>query len=250
QVTAGSGGRRQCALLQVTDDVVAEAGFIRIPADRSRSKFNDGDVLTYGSGTFDPSDAKADQEGALVVPRGRLRWSRYEIDYTIAERPYLVRRDIIGWHPSDPVDAPSMEYPACKSGSSGNQCPIPQLHLSLNGPGGDGDKAPRTPVAPMIEDMQVSVGCDGYVTAEISPGNISSAFQGKVDLGGREGLTNDGTPNTKIDACARTNERFEDEWLGNAIAEASAPDCVSWGTGETFATSWVATGRPSETAAT
>ena len=251
QVVDGAGGRQQCALLQVTDDVresVFGGGDLMIPTETQRSGFNHADALIRPGGTFDPSQAELHLEGALVVPLGRLRWSRYEIDYTVPDRPYLVRRDLIGWHESDPTDAPSDEYPACSGAAVGANklCYIPQLHVGLQGAPGNFTLAPRTPVAPMVEDMQVAVGCDGYVEVETSPGKTSSAYLGMIDPGAREGLPSDNQPNTRIDEFVRTDQRNMDEWLGNSLGEDIAPDCVYWGTGEVFETEWDQNPFPSE----
>ena len=88
-----------------------------------------------------------------LIPLGRARWSRYEIDFTDATRPMLVRSDIIGWRDGDPTVATIDDYPGCTGGA----CPMPQLYLpSAN------VQPRRVAIGPMIEDMQVAVGCDGW----------------------------------------------------------------------------------------
>src|SRR5690606_15496956 len=97
------------------------------------------------------------QEGSSIIPLGRLRWSRYEIDYTTPTMPYLVRYDIIGYRPGiDPGNLGGVDYPHCIAG----ECPAPQLHLP-----GSGNPPAAVAIGPLIEDMQVAVGCDGYTIA-------------------------------------------------------------------------------------
>lgn len=121
----------QCPLLQVTGDVVAEPGNVRqwrIPISGAVSGF-DGDVATLLDTSLDVPDwgpAQDAQPGASIIPLGRLRWSRYEIDYTYPAVPYLVRYDIIGYVEGvDPNGLGGTDYPHCQAG----QCTAAQLHL-------------------------------------------------------------------------------------------------------------------------
>ena len=204
-----------CALLQVTGDVRLDPGARdrwRIPIDGSISGF-DADVVTlmdFGEGGQ-----------RSVIALGRLRWSRYEIDYTVATQPYLVRHDVIGYREGiDPGGLGSgPDYPECVAG----QCVAPQLHL----PGGD-ELAPAIAVGPMIEDLQVAVGCDGY-----SRGAALAAGLPLPDLGFEED-----EPNTRIDERPPGQGRERDEWLGNARHEQWAPDCVFYGTAQQHAEGW------------
>jgi hypothetical protein len=233
--------RGQCALLQVTDDVIAGAGALafRIPIG-SQSGFNANLNMLLGDGRpdkaagtdWDPGLGGAGTDaapGSIVVPLGGLRWSRYEIDYSRASQPYLIRSEFISWVTGDPQVAGDMAYPQC---ATGTQCRLPQLHLP----------DPATPltqvrvaIGPMIEDMQVAVGCDGWVGGTIAP-----------DVGfGEVGFEPAGPPNQTVDEWT-TNKR-RDEWLGNSVQEEIAPDCVFYGTGEQRAAAWATTGPVSET---
>jgi len=237
----------QCMLLQVTDDVQIDPGDgrnWRIPIDSGVSTFNAGLAVMLGdnNGTptcstevpacddWDPGTADNVTGGINgVMPLGRLRWSRYEIDYTIDTLPYLVRYDIIGHQPSvDPENLAGQNYPHCIAGG----CPGAGLHL----PGGN---SPPTAVAigPMIEDMQVAVGCDGYTAAgaaaAFSP--IPPPDLGLVELGPAEAPFG---PNLMVDENPSGNQRDRDEWLGNAVNEVWAPDCVYYGTAEYNAVDW------------
>ncbi|MEM9457514.1 MAG: prepilin-type N-terminal cleavage/methylation domain-containing protein [Myxococcota bacterium] len=210
-------GQGPCALLQVTGDVRPEPGARhrwRIPIDGSISGF-DADVsrlMDFGDGGQ-----------RSVIALGRVRWSRYEIDYTVATQPYLVRHDIIGYREgSDPDGLGSgPDYPECAAG----QCVAPQLHL----PGG-GEPAPAIAVGPMIEDLQVAVGCDGY-----SREGALAVGLPPPDLGFEEA-----EPNTRIDERLPGQGRERDEWLGNARHEQWAPDCVFYGTAQRHAAEWAA----------
>lgn len=237
-----------CVLMQVTGDVIGAAGgpVFTIPTG-SQSGFNAQKPLlftvpetsTWDGTSFNPSESQ------FVVPLGRLRWSRYEIDYTQPRRPFLVRRDIIGWAAGDPVVAPAISYPACgvNPGTGGPECQLPQLHLQLFGQvNGQLAPAPRTPIAPMIEDMQVAVGCDGYVTTE--SGRVP--IPGYEEIGPRRGLPNDNVPNTQVDEYDQVDLRAVDEWLGNALQEERAPDCVTWGTAVNNQVSWLNSPLPFE----
>jgi prepilin-type N-terminal cleavage/methylation domain-containing protein len=234
----------QCVLLQVTDDVTAGAGANEwsIPI-ASTSPFNDltGLLGDYGN---DPAcvgetpacndDWTADTMAAVsVVPLGRLRWSRYAIDYSISTLPYLVRFDIIGHQPGvDPGDlGAGADYPHCQAGS----CPAAGLHL----PGSDSPPA-AVAIGPMIEDMQVAVGCDGWSDASADELGLRRPDVGFEDLGTLLGAQA-GLPNAAVDEhTAASTERNADEWLGNAIAETRAADCVQYGTGEYNRDAWAA----------
>lgn len=227
----------QCALLQITGDVQPVAGdeqLWEVPVDGAVSGFDAGMAQLFDtSAGFDDWNAASDAVvDASIIPMGRLRWSRYEIDYTIPTRPYLVRYDIIGFQEGvDPGNlGGAIDYPHCIAG----QCPAPGLHLP-------GTNNPPTAVAvgPMIEDMQVAVGCDGYTAAgadnAVPP--IPVPDLGRDEVGPSQGPTA-GLPNFQIDENASGNGRDIDEWLGNARNEVSAPDCVYYGTGERDAGQW------------
>src|SRR5690606_27026022 len=169
---------------------------------------------------------------STVIPLGRLRWSRYEVDYTIPRLPYLVRYDIIGWQNGDLANLGGVDYPDCNAG----ECRAPQLHLF-------GSAVPPAAVAigPMIEDMQVAVGCDGYTVlgAEVDPGTSDDDLPvpdlGYEEVGPAEGPYAN-QPNFTVDEnSVESGLRTRDEWLGNAANEQWAPDCVYYGTGEAHA---------------
>jgi hypothetical protein len=109
---------------------------------------------------------------------------------------------------------------------------MPQLHLP-------GSLSPPTAVAigPIIEDMQVAVGCDGWLAASaIDPMPVPDV--GFEEPGPAE-PPNAGIANFQVDE--NTNDsaaRNIDEWLGNAVGEQSAPDCVYYGTGQYDAAEW------------
>jgi hypothetical protein len=232
--------------LQVTDDVIAGGSSLdfRIPIG-NQSGFNANLNMLLGDGRpdkaagtdWDPGLGGAGTDaasGSVVVPLGGLRWSRYEIDYSLptdasqARLPYLIRSEFISWVTGDPQVAGDMPYPQC---ASGVQCRLPQLHLP-------DPAAPlsqvRVAVGPMIEDMQVAVGCDGWVGGTFAP-----------DVGfGEIGYEPAGPANQTVDEWA--NNKRRDEWLGNAVQEEFAPDCVFYGTGELRAAAWATTGPPAE----
>lgn len=249
----------QCALVQVTAEVQAGAGSTswELPVGNA-SQFNANlEVLLGLGGVKEPSDAdqgsvtakNGDEFGAdwdpvnftqlELVPLGRARWSRYEIDYAVPTRPMLVRADIIGWRAGDPEVATADNYPGCTGGT----CRMPTLYL----PGPDLNP-PRTAIGPMIEDMQVAVGCDGW--AADAPPVLDNEVPAP-DLGFEEKGPGDGplanAANRKVDDRASTDDRSNDEWVGNAAIETWAPDCVSWGTGQRNAQEWATAGPPSET---
>jgi prepilin-type N-terminal cleavage/methylation domain-containing protein len=239
----------QCALMQVTGDVQADPGNAQqwqIPI-ATVSGFNanidglmadtNGDVSALCDLTvsecddWDPSVDNA--AGSNVVPLGRLRWSRYELDYTVPTLPYLVRYDLIGYQPATDAAAGSLgtvDYPFCEAG----QCNAPQLHLP-------GTNSPPTAVAigPMIEDMQVAVGCDGYSDANAAAsvmGPVPNSDPGFEEVGPSAGAVLG--PNFTIDENASGSQRDSDEWLGNAQAESWAPDCVWHGTAQYNLAAW------------
>jgi prepilin-type N-terminal cleavage/methylation domain-containing protein len=235
--------QRQCVLLQVTDDVqpgIADDLWI-VPIDAT-SAFNDVAGLMADTAGDDcggkPAPCTDDWDpaafapgSASIVPLGRLRWSRYEIDYTLPTLPYLVRYDIIGYQAGvDPGNlGSSADYPHCAAGT----CPMPQLHLP-------GTPSPPTAVAigPIIEDMQVAVGCDGWLAASaVAPMPVPDV--GFEELGPAVGATA-GIANNQVDENSfDSGERNADEWLGNAVNELSAPDCVYYGSAEVDAADWV-----------
>lgn len=243
--------QRQCVLLQITGNV--SAGGNRetwtLPIADS-SKFNSdlpnllgmsGAAAYYkpttrngsigGTGDWEPGVL----DDAVVVPLGLLRWSRYEIDYTQAENPYLVRSDIIGVHRGDgSFSSGSVSYPSCPD----KKCPAPKLRL----PGLD-DKIPRYAIAPMIEDMQVATGCDGYSQAAVDArkAQINDPHSTMMIPGpdaGFDELDKASSANLKVDEAKDFDGRSIDEWLGNAVGETWAPDCVFYGTGQTYAEAW------------
>ncbi|PRQ08759.1 PilW family protein [Enhygromyxa salina] len=249
-----SENQSQCALVQITGEVDAGAGSTswELPIS-SDSPFNTNlEVLLGLGGLASPDDADPgsvgnkngspfgadwdpDNFGRLeLIPLGRARWSRYEIDYTVPTRPMLVRSDILGWRDGDATIAVIDDYPGCTGGA----CRMPQLYLpSAN------VQPPRVAIGPMIEDMQVAVGCDGWAPDSqpvldnlVPPPDIGFEEQGPA----AGPLANQA--NRKLDDRAEDGDRGNDEWLGNASAEAWGPDCVSWGTGERNAAEWAAGG--------
>lgn len=250
----------QCALVQVTGPIEAGASDSQweIPVGNI-SKFNANFAELLGAGSkpvygstdpvlgvdWDPSGADSPTTTRMLVPLGRLRWSRYEIDYTLPARPYLVRTDIIGYTQGfDPTSTGSVGagVPGCATGTN---CPLAQLHIPDIGPAGAVENLPRIAVGPMIEDLQVAVGCDGWVGTSIpvmdgsvrAPDNFSTDYTERGESMG-------GPANARVDEWA-TN-RGNDEWLGNAVTEQWAADCVYYGTGEFRAATWESSGPPSE----
>jgi prepilin-type N-terminal cleavage/methylation domain-containing protein len=247
--------RGQCVLVQVTDDIGGGVGSNEwlIPIGNV-SNVNQGLEELFGPepdscpGDGNCEDWNQDSDagvGASVIPVGHFRWSRYEIDYSVPQRPYLVRSDFIGWQPGDPTTPADQDYPDCT-----NTCNLAQLHL----PNPQGDPLPRVAIGPMIEDMQVAVGCDGYTTASATnlqdisgvtmpaPDNLPQSFEEVGDESNTQ-------PNKFVDEWVQDKTR--DEWLGNAGSENWAPDCVYYGTGEEFSgvnggESWHANGPASE----
>jgi hypothetical protein len=225
------GGQKQCPVLQLTDDVKADASNDRwdFKVDGNQSSFNrDKEKLLYPE-SGDPEHVVGEFEGAAdlgnawVVPLGRLRWSRYAVDYTAATVPYLVRYDFIGFDPGvDPDNLGDIDYPSCAA----QTCRGAGLHLPDH-------NNPPIPVAigPMIEDMQVAVGCDGRAAMPADPPGGVAPEAGFDDKGPNTGpLAN--MPNLLVDEYDTTGaeDRQRDEWLGNARDEVWAPDCVFHGT--------------------
>ncbi|MBK6917550.1 MAG: prepilin-type N-terminal cleavage/methylation domain-containing protein [Deltaproteobacteria bacterium] len=236
----------QCLLLQVTDDVQpgAETYEWSLPIGGT-SGFNQGLATMVGNFNDEPpactSDAlpvgcgddwQADTlSSVMVVPVGRLRWSRYEIDYSIPALPYLVRYDIIGFQAGDLEGLGGVDYPHCAAGS----CTAPQLHL----PGSDSPPA-AVAIGPMIEDLQIAVGCDGWSQASSDALSIRYPDGGFEELGPAEGPLA-GLPNHQVDENrTESGQRGTDEWLGNALEEQSAPDCVNYGSAEYNRDAWAA----------
>ncbi|WP_045115231.1 PilW family protein [Plesiocystis pacifica] len=257
----------QCALVQVTGEVEPGGGVTSwsLPIANT-SQFNasletllDLDLIAGGAGSATPTDADkstvtskngaewgADWEPATfsgnleLIPLGRVRWSRYEIDFTFPDRPMLVRSDIIGWRDGDPTVNVAGDYPGC----TGGVCRMPTLYLPSVA-----DQPPRVAIGPMIEDMQIAVGCDGWDpnSAPVTEGTIPAPDPGFEEKGpGDGGQANQA--NRRVDDRASTDDRENDEWIGNAVNETWAPDCVSWGTGERNAAEWATSGPASETA--
>lgn len=230
----------QCVLLQVTSDIAPgptpqewlvpigpESGFNRglglLLADNNGTATctNTGECDDWNPGMLNGYSAST--ATSWIVPIGRLRWSRYSIDYTIPQLPYLVRSDLIGFQEGDPDNWGSVDYPDCAAG----RCRGPQLHL----PGSEPEPQ-AIAIGPMIEDMQVAVGCDGYT---VGPNGNEAPVRDlePPEPGFEEPLS---TANRQVDEV-RTN-RGADEWLGNARSETWAPDCVYYGTGEYAAAAW------------
>jgi prepilin-type N-terminal cleavage/methylation domain-containing protein len=239
----------QCLLLQITADVQPDAGASNqwlLPIG-SLSGFNAdlGAMLEDTNGTVATCPAETPQcddwepgvrdavPGSGVIPLGRLRWSRYEIDYSVPSMPYLVRYDIIGHREGiDPGNLGGVDYPHCNAG----ECPAAQLHL----PGGANGPA-AVAIGPMIEDMQVAVGCDGYTVdgaanamPPLPPPDLGFEEQGPTT----GPLPN--VPNRIVDENPFGIGRNVDEWLGNAVDENTAPDCVWYGTAEYDMEAWQA----------
>jgi len=207
--------QRPCALLQLTGDVVAD------PADAHRWRLPiDGSVSGFDADVAALMDEPSPVQGS-VVSLGRLRWSRYELDTTIPTQPYLVRHDLIGYREGvDPAGLGSgPDYPSCAAG----HCVAPQLHLP-----GDDEPAPAVAVGPMIEDLQVAVGCDGWSSEAALAAGLPPPDPGYEEL----------DPNTRIDESPPGEGRDADEWLGNARSESWAPDCVLGGSTEVHAEAW------------
>ena len=244
----------QCALVQVTDEIEAGPGsnsWVLPVSDDSGFNENLEQLLGIG-GQAVPSDASqgaveaktgarfgadwdpANAERLVLIPLGRARWSRYEIDYTVETRPMLVRADILGWRQGDPTVATTDNYPGCP----GNVCQMPRLYLP-----DPNNQPPRVAIGPMIEDMQVAVGCDGWDPTDplVGDGQMPAPDLGFEEKGPASGgLANQA--NRKVDDRAADDDRANDEWLGNAEQEVWGPDCVSWGTGERNAVEWAAAG--------
>ncbi len=249
----------QCALVQVSGEVQAGAGSTgwSLPiGDNSQFNANLAALLNEGGGLITPDDATlgavtgkngvrfgADWDPTNtsrfeLIPLGRARWSRYEIDYTVPTRPMLVRSDIIGWRQGDPVANITNNYPGC----TGGVCRMPTLYLpSVQ------VQPPRVAIGPMIEDMQVAVACDGW-SPDSSP--VTDGLVPPPDLGFEERGPASGpfanAANRRVDERAGVDDdRGNDEWVGNAT-ELWAPDCVSWGTAERNAVDWPSSGPASE----
>src|SRR5690606_17014011 len=109
---------------------------------------------------------------------------------------------------------------------------------------------PRVAIGPMIEDMQVAAGCDGWAADSVPVVNnlMPAPDPGFEEKGPASGpLAN--AANRKVDERdGDDDDRGNDEWVGNAT-ELWAPDCVSWGTAERNATEWATNGPPSESQA-
>lgn len=232
----------QCLLMQLTADVQAgsDAQQFQLPVGVT-SGFNNlnsvnGLLADNNGGGLGPDEdwdpAAFNNASASVIPLGRLRWSRYEIDYSVPTVPYLVRYDIIGFQDgTDPGNLGAVDYPHCDAGT----CPQPGLHL----PGGDSPPL-AVAIGPMIEDMQIAVGCDGYTPAGVAAATtpINDPALGFEEVGPAEGPFA-GLPNRTVDEnSVASGARGRDEWLGNAVDEAWAPDCVFYGTAEYDALGW------------
>lgn len=238
----------QCMLLQITGDVqpdgVDTTRWLVPVGNLSGFNANLGAMVADSNGaiaTCPPANASCDdwdpgssdnQVGASVLPLGRLRWSRYEIDYSVPNLPYLVRYDIIGFQQGvDPGNLGAVDYPHCNAG----ECPAPQLHL----PGSQQTPPTAVAIGPMLEDMQVAVGCDGYTVAgaDLPVVPLPPPDPGFEEVG-PSGGPNPGTPNAIVDENDVGNGRDVDEWLGNAATENTAPDCVYYGSGDYNVALW------------
>lgn len=243
----------QCMLLQVTGNLISggDSESWRLPISNT-SDFNANLTellgLTGASAKYAPKARNASiggtgdwQPGALsqawIVPLGNLRWSRYEVDYQQAKQPVLVRSDIIGVRRSDPtISSGSVTYSACPD----KKCPAPLLRL----PGGDA-VPPRYAIAPMIEDLQVATGCDGYTLASVDEQNTKindphSPLMIPPPDPGYEETDKRSVANVMVDEATDFAGRSQDEWLGNAVDESWGPDCVYHGTGQIYADQWKA----------
>ncbi len=243
----------QCMMLQVTGEVQADAGDPqqwRVPIANT-SSFNanlaalTGGDVSYGGpdpDDWDPVNGAAGPGGAvgaLAIPLGQARWSRYEIRYDSgSQRPFLVRSEFISFIDGvDPTATGTQVYPAC----GGTECNLPGLHLPDPGT----SMPPDVVIGPMIEDMQIAVGCDGYdpnsqaVTTAVPP--ISPPDLGFIETDGFVTQFNQ-----TVDEGTTLDERRRDEWVGNADGELWAPDCVFYGTGQGNAANWALTSFPSE----
>lgn len=245
----------QCALLQVTGSLKKGASsnewHLPISSDSSFNanlenllglpdadeKYKPRTIADGGTG-----DWQSDKLQKLtLVPMGNFRWSRYEIDYSIQNRPYLVRTDIIGWRRGDKhFSSGGVDYPGCRS----SKCPAPLLRL----PGESNANAgapPRQAIAVNIEDMQVAVGCDGYARESVDhmlKTYVKMSHPRMIpypDVGFEEKFDDDIGPNLLVDESPDLKGRKKDEWLGNAPGEEWAPDCVYYGSAERYQQTWV-----------
>lgn len=230
-------GQSQCVLLQLTGDVAAggSATEFSVPVANTSGFNNLPGLFNDNNGNPDNDDWDPDSfntSQASIIPLGRLRWSRYELDYSVSTIPYLVRYDIIGFQDGvDPGNLGGVDYPHCTAGT----CPQPGLHL----PGSDSPPQ-AVAIGPMIEDMQVAVGCDGYTPAGVDSASATINYPalGFEEPGPAEGPFA-GRPNVAVDEnSVESGQRDSDEWLGNAVDEAFAPDCVFYGTAEYDALGW------------
>lgn len=234
---------QQCVVFQVTSDVEeATAGSSWIIRVQPVSDFNvaPSDLLAASAVATHaavPQDWEpfADQAGNMVIPLGHLRWSRYEIDYTVPSIPYLVRYEFIDAQAGEEVTGLAVDYPGCEPGSG--TCPLPGLHLTTT----TAALPQATAVAPVIEDMQVAVGCDGYGSGG-GPANVPAPEAGFLDPGPFVG-TNAGNPDLAINEATnesgfRGGTNNGDEWLGNARDDNWSPDCVVGGTGQERPGDW------------
>ena len=90
----------------------------------------------------------------------------------------------------------------------------------------------------MVEDLQVAVGCDGWSIASSDVLQIRYPDPGFEEIGPAEGPLA-ALPNNQVDENRNESaERARDEWLGNAVDEVSAPDCVFYGSGEYDRAAW------------
>lgn len=241
----------QCILLQVTGNLVSagapetwhlpissDSGFnanltelLGLPGASAKYAPRARNGSTGGTGDWEPGAFAQ----AWVVPLGMLRWSRYEVDYQQAKHPVLVRSDIIGVRRSDPTfSSGSVSYSACPD----KKCPAPVLRL----PGGS-ETPPRYAIAPMIEDMQVATGCDGYTLASVEDQNKKindphSPMMIPPPDTGYEETDKRSVANLMVDEAADFAGRPQDEWIGNAVDESWGPDCVYHGTGQIYAQEW------------
>lgn len=241
----------QCILLQVTGNLVSGGDsdtwnlpisnvsefnanlteLLGLPGASAKYEMRAKNGIDGGTGDWQPGALNQ----AWVVPLGYLRWSRFEVDYQQAKQPMLVRSDIIGVRRSDPTfSSGSVIYSACPD----KKCPAPVLRL----PGSD-DLPPRYAIAPMIEDLQVSTGCDGYTLDSVNEQNQKindphSPLMIPPPDPGFEETDKRAVANLMVDEATDFSGRSQDEWLGNAVDETWGPDCVYHGTGQTYASAW------------
>ena len=251
----------QCALVQVTGEVQAGGWphHVELADRRHDSQFNANlQALLPGGWLGDaratPILPRSTSKTGLAVRRrlgprpltATTSWSRSAARAGLATRSTTPSPPVRCWSAptssagveGDPTANTTNDYPGCTGGS----CRMPTLYL----PSAQ-TQPPRVAIGPMIEDMQVAVGCDGW-GPDSDP--VVNGLVPLADPGFEEKAPSDGPlanlANRKIDERnGDANDRGNDEWVGNAN-ELWAPDCVTWGTGERNAQQWATNGPASE----